>query len=154
MTKKPGFFRVNNQLRIIKKLSRKVQLTFSILYILCNIQLHHNFNSLISEVNNVTMSWNIIGCKNYQTVKPSIISPNTRWNDHSSAQLRFWISSAYNSLEFLVRGRPWIMLFQNRQSTLWKGCENVTNAGHSQYWECPSFSQPFHSVNKLLIKGL
>jgi len=39
---------------------------------------------------------------------------------------------------------------------MWKGCENVSNDGHSQYWEWPSmvkFSQPFQSVNGLLIKG-
>ena len=38
--------------------------------------------------------------------------------------------------------------------TLWKGCENLANEGHSQYREWPSltrFSQPFHSVNSLLI---
>jgi len=40
--------------------------------------------------------------------------------------------------------------------TMWKGCENVSNYGHSQYCEWPSlakFSQPFHCVNGLLIKG-
>ena len=39
--------------------------------------------------------------------------------------------------------------------TLRRGCENVFNYDHSQYWEwllMETFSQPFHSVNGLLIK--
>ena len=38
--------------------------------------------------------------------------------------------------------------------TLYKGCVNVANEGHSQYFEWPSlatFSQPFYSVNSLII---
>jgi len=39
---------------------------------------------------------------------------------------------------------------------MWKGCENVSNDDHSQYREWPSmvkFSQPFQSINGLLMKG-
>ena len=38
--------------------------------------------------------------------------------------------------------------------TQWKGCENISNDGHSQYCDWPlreTISQPFHSLNGLLI---
>jgi len=39
---------------------------------------------------------------------------------------------------------------------MWKDCENVSNYSHFQYCEWPSLvklSQPFYSINGLLIKG-
>ena len=41
--------------------------------------------------------------------------------------------------------------------TLWKGCVNTFNYSHSQYKECSllkALTQPFHSINGLLIRAL
>ena len=47
-------------------------------------------------------------------------------------------------------------LYRIHPLTMWKGCENISNDRHSQYWDLPSsktFSQPVLSVSRLLIKG-